>query len=143
MRPGTILEREGKVAQYIYLIMKGEILVYKKVPSLYELETTKFKQENRKTKTLETKVIEKNKLVTIEGKNYLDKFVNPKDGGNSQVGTLLGSIKGPYVLANEDASLLKKPCNYTLVAGENTIVLKFLVKSAFNVWPPETIRILN
>lgn len=34
-KPGTVLEREGEFANYIYIILSGEIHVYKKIHGLY------------------------------------------------------------------------------------------------------------
>lgn len=33
---GTILEREGLPAEYMYIILRGEIQLYKKLPDLYD-----------------------------------------------------------------------------------------------------------
>jgi len=36
MRPGTVLEEEGKQCQYIYSIIRGQIHYYKRIPGLYQ-----------------------------------------------------------------------------------------------------------
>ena len=42
MRPGTILEHEGQACQHIYIILRGEILFYKRILGLYtEVEMSK------------------------------------------------------------------------------------------------------
>lgn len=65
----------------------------------------------------------------------------------------LGSLKGPWdpqdrkpksnVVAGEDSALFKQPSNFTLVAGENTLLFRFPVKNAFQIWPPDTLRQLR
>ena len=37
-RPGTVLEREGDEPKYLYLILHGELMIYKKISGLYEEE---------------------------------------------------------------------------------------------------------
>ena len=64
---GTILEREGCPAEYIYIILRGEIQLYKKLPQLY--------QKNCPDHELEAQ------LVNITEKKPLQLFVDPKDAG--------------------------------------------------------------
>ena len=35
-KPMTVLEHEGKMPQYVYLILRGSISIYKKIPGLYD-----------------------------------------------------------------------------------------------------------
>lgn len=37
-KPGTVLEKEGDFARYIYIILSGELFVYKKIQGLYQEE---------------------------------------------------------------------------------------------------------
>ena len=37
-KPKTILEKEGEFSKYIYVILSGEMFVYKKIKGLYQEE---------------------------------------------------------------------------------------------------------
>ena len=59
----TILEREGLDPRYVYWILEGEILIYKKMPGLY-------------LDKVYDDVVE-DKLVEIDGKKPLHLFATP------------------------------------------------------------------
>mmetsp|Transcript_21188 Transcript_21188/g.32833 ORF Transcript_21188/g.32833 Transcript_21188/m.32833 type:complete len:96 (-) Transcript_21188:2458-2745(-) len=43
-KPGTVLEREKHPMSYIYIVMRGEILLYKKLKGLYSEDGSKLVQ---------------------------------------------------------------------------------------------------
>ena len=115
-KPKTILEFEGKEQNYIYWVMEGEMFVYKRVPGLYNNDN----------------------LVNIHDNKPLQNFNNPKNSGNQSLGVCLGSFKGNNILVGEDSALFKIPCEYSLVSGENLLVMRYPVKAAQLAWPSET-----
>lgn len=59
-KPSTIMEYEGKMPQYVYLILRGSIYIYKKIPGLYT---------------------EEEQLVKLPQNKTLDKFQHPAESG--------------------------------------------------------------
>ena len=69
--------------------------------------------------------------------------MNPKDAGNQHLGVLLGSIKGPNVIAGDDSSLFKCQKSYfSIVAGDNTLLYRFKV-SNLKILPADTLKELR
>lgn len=89
------MEREGCPAEYLYIILKGEIELYKKLPQLYERSCPVHELEAR--------------LVNITEKKPLQLFVDPKDAGKKYQGACIGVLGGSETLAGEDAALHKQP----------------------------------
>ena len=65
----------------------------------------------------------------------MNNFSDPKNSGNQSLGVCLGSFKGTNLIVGEDTALFKVPCEYSLVSGENLIVMKYPVKAAIKAWP--------
>ena len=84
----TILEREGLDPRYVYWILEGEILIYKKMPGLY-------------LDKVYDDVVE-DKLVEIDGKKPLHLFATPTTVSKKQLGVKIGSIKGHNIIADSD-----------------------------------------
>lgn len=124
----TVLEREGSMPRFVYWIISGEILLYKKLDILY-----KKTDVNEETEL---------KLLKMSGVKALDLFHNPKDGLNSGLGVCIGSVADKNTLVGEEATLSEQLMRYTLVAGRDLVVFRYPVNFARQGWHAETQRIL-
>lgn len=124
----AVLEREGQESDYIYWILSGEILFYKKIPGLYTELLDK-----------EGEIMDK-KIVKLSN---LDKFINPSEAGKVSYGVKIGSMKGENILVGEAPALFKQLCGYTMIAGKNLHVMRYESKRALQTWPLETQRALK
>ena len=120
-RPGTVLEHEGTKTLHLYIILKGYIHVYKRLSSLYEDD----------------------KLIKINDKLPLRNFIDPQQSNSKDIGVKVGSFGGQYILVGEESGMLKQDINYTLVAGDNLLVMRYSVRNALQAWPYETQRQLK
>lgn len=111
------MEREGTLAQNMYWIFSGEILIYKRI----NIEL--------KAKMEEDQQLQK-EVYSIAGVNPLELFHNPTSTNKNDIGICLGSMKGGNILVGEDSALFQKKLGYTIVARKGLIAFKYPSKSA-------------
>ena len=75
---GQVLELEGQKPKYLWLILQGEIDIFKRIESVYS-------EQGRATDTRNVSL-----------------FVNPKTAGDIKIGSKVSSLQ-PYNLLCEDA----------------------------------------
>lgn len=81
------------------------------------------------------------KIMNVDNNRPLENFINLKESNNKQIGMFLGTLRGTYdpnddtlnqnIIAGDDSSLFFQPNNYSLVAGDNTLLFRVHVKTAF------------
>lgn len=125
----TVVENEGELCSYLYLVYKGGFLLYKKLGILYEQKQI----DEEMTK----------ELVNLSGVRPLELFHHPKDGPTADIGICVGAVQGKDAIVGEDAGLFKQKLNYTLVAKKGTIAFRYPVKYALQGWHIEALKQLR
>jgi len=103
--PNTLLEVEETNQKYVYLILRGEIALYKRPESLYDSKGKRIKANN------------------------IPLWSNPKDSGHDKIGMKVGVMKGENLIG-EDAFLFKQTLAYSIVTETSVLALRYKAAEA-------------
>lgn len=95
---GNVLELEGQEPRFLYVMLRGEVTLYKRPEALYE------DISQRRIKI-----------------DQIDCLTNPKDAGEERLGLPMGTLKGNTLLC-EDSIVFRDKLIYSLVTKTKSIV---------------------
>ena len=115
--PNELLEVEDTKPKFLYLILQGDVTLFKRPESLYTVDGKRIKTDDIKY------------------------WANPKDSGNDRIGVPVSYMKAKCLIA-EDAIFFKQPLYYSVKTHTHVVALRVSATEAER-WPIEIAKALR